>query len=91
MVIVTITSLASLHPYEIYIGTISPDCVNGSISLLIGDSPYNGKNKKMEKTKKVKKKRKWLVFQKIEFRIGKCETNLFPTLTIKKPTNQKLK
>ena len=45
----------------------------------------------MEKTKKVKKKRKWLVFQKIEFRIGKCETNLFPTLTIKKPTNQKLK
>ena len=46
---------------------------------------------KMEKTKKVKKKRKWLVFQKIEFRIGKCETNLFPTLTIKKPTNQKLK
>ena len=85
MVIVTITSLASLHPYEIYIGTISPDCVNGSISLLIGDSPFN------EKTKKVKKKRKWLVFQKIEFRIGKCETNLFPTLTIKKPTNQKLK
>ena len=54
MVIVTITSLASLHPYEIYIGTISPDCVNGSISLLIGDSPFNEKKikKKWKKHKK---------------------------------------
>ena len=45
----------------------------------------------MKKTKKVKKKRKWLVFQKIEFRIGKCETNLFPTLTIKKTNKPKIK